>query len=294
VILLTGGAGQLGSAIRAAADRRGLDLIAPTRRELDILDPDLRMLRAAGPTVVIHCAALADTRACHDDPARAFAVNAAGALHVARACADIDALMVLVSTDAVFDGRMRAKPYTEDDIPHSPVGVYGTTKLAAEHLIARTCRTLIARTGWLFCDDPLRDRKLLGVLVRRVEAGQRVEVVTDKWGSPAFAPHVASKIVDYAAAGVEGVRHVVNRGVVTRYEFARYVFSGLGYPEVEPATFGAFPDRMARPDYSALASVHHDAALPHWRSAVDELVRGVRERAPHPPPAMQTQPPARR
>ncbi|MEA2703252.1 MAG: dTDP-4-dehydrorhamnose reductase [Actinomycetota bacterium] len=142
------------------------------------------MLRAAAPTVVIHCAALADTRACHDDPARAFAVNAAGALHVARACADIDALMVLVSTDAVFDGRMRAKPYTEDDIPHSPVGVYGTTKLAAEHLIARTCRTLIARTGWLFCDDPLRDRKLLGVLVRRVEAGQRVEVVTDKWGLP--------------------------------------------------------------------------------------------------------------
>jgi dTDP-4-dehydrorhamnose reductase len=279
VILLTGGTGQLGSAVRAVAHQRGLDLVAPTHQELDILDPEARALRATAPAVVVHCAAQADTRVCHDDPATAFAVNAVAALHVARACAEVDALMVLVSTDAVFDGRMRDMPYTEQDSPHSPMSVYGATKLAAEHVTVATCRTLVVRVGWLFGDDPMCDRKLLGVLARRAQAGQRVQVVDDKWGSPAFAPHVAAKIVDYVTTGVEGVRHVVNGGVVTRYEFAREVLAGLGYPGVEPAPSSAFLDRVARPDYSGLASVHRDAALPHWRSAVDDLVHGVRARS---------------
>lgn len=278
MILLTGGTGQLGSAIRAVAERRGLHVIAPTHRELDVLVPELRLLRRSAPAAVIHCAAEADTRACHDDPAAAFAINAAGALNVARACADLDALMVLVSTDAVFDGRMRATPYTEEDVPHSPVMVYGVTKLAAEKLVARTCRSLVARVGWLFGDQPVRDRQLIGVLVRRAQAGQRVQVVSDKWGSPSFAPHVAAKVLDYVASGTQGVRHVANAGVTTRFEFAREVLLGLGYPDVEPVTSAAFPDRVVRPDYSGLATTYPDAALPPWQAAVGELVRGCRAR----------------
>lgn len=279
MILLTGGTGQLGSAIRAVAEKQGIELLAPSHQELNVLDPELRLLRGSRPVAVIHCAARTDNRACHDDPESAFAVNAVGALHVARACRDLDALMVLVSSDAVFDGRLRARPYTEEDIPHSPPSVYGATKLAAENVVIQTCRSLVVRVGWLFSEDPYRDPKLIGSLTRRAQAGKSVAVVSDKWGSPSFAPHVAQKLLSYSLDGLQGVRHIANAGVTTRYEFARVVLSGLGYVDVQPCTSRSFPDPVVRADYSGLATTYGDAVLPPWRAAVEEMLRGVRHRS---------------
>jgi dTDP-4-dehydrorhamnose reductase len=280
MILLTGGTGQLGSAIRRAAGARGIDVVAPARRQLDVRDSGVRTLHALRPGVVIHCAAQTDSVACHEDPAGAFAINAAGALNVARACADVGAVMVLVSTDAVFDGTLRPSPYSEEDIPHSPVNVYGASKLAAEHLVVRTCAALVVRIGWLFTDDPWTDRKLVGVLVRRSQAGQRVRAVTDRWGSPSFAPHIAGRLLDYATTGVEGVRHLTNRGVTTRYSLTSRLLAALAFPAVEPATSDEFPDPVERPVYSGLTTRYADAILPEWQAAVDELAAALRRPSP--------------
>lgn len=254
-------------------------MLAPTHYEFDISrSPETlyRFVRDAGsqpPSVVIHCAAIADWRACHDEPRKALEVNALGALNVERLCVELDAHMVYISTDAVFAGTPRAGGYTEADAPTRPVSIYGATKLAGEHLVAQTCHSLIVRVGWLFSSNPATDKKFIGQVLERATRSQKVYAVTDRSGSPAYAPHVAAKIIDLAEQRTSGIRHVANRGTVTRYEFALHVLGMFGYGAcVRPATSEAFPDPVRRPDYSGLATTYADAQLPPWQQAIQELV----------------------
>jgi dTDP-4-dehydrorhamnose reductase len=277
-VLLTGGSGQLGSAIMTSAAARGFHILPPTRREFDVtqsvrtLRDNLRLLFGRRPAVVIHCAAVADWRCCHDDPEKALEVNALGALNVARLCEQLDVLMVYISTDAVFSGAPKEGGYTEVDIPTSPVSVYGATKLAGEHLVIQTCRNLIVRVGWLFSDSPASDKKFVGLILRQAAQGRAVQAVTDKLGSPSYAPHVAARILEFSTAQTDGVRHLANQGGTTRHDFAQRVLEVFGYGHgVVATTSDAFPDRVRRPNYSVLATNYTDTQLPTWQQAVEEL-----------------------
>jgi dTDP-4-dehydrorhamnose reductase len=275
VLLLTGGSGQLGSAIQTAAIERRIPLSSPSHAELDILSPDLNVkISRISPNVVIHCAAQTNWRCCFDDPMRAFALNSVGALNVARACKEMSALMIYVSTDAVFSGTMRDSGFTERDSPGTPVSVYGVTKLAGEQLVSTTCKCLVVRVGWLFVANVTTDKKFVGAILRRARQHGEVCAVTDKWGSPSFAPHVASRIIDYGLQGLTGVRHLANDGVTNRFEFAVHILKHFGFGAiVRPATTNDFPDPVRRPDYAGLATNYPDANLPAWTQAVAELKR---------------------
>ncbi len=107
------------------------------------------MLRKLHPDVVINCAAYVRVDDCEDHAREAFAVNAIGALNVARACAAVEALCVYISTDYVFDGS-KGSPYVESD-PTCPINVYGASKVAGEHLVQQAApHSLIVRTSSLF------------------------------------------------------------------------------------------------------------------------------------------------
>jgi dTDP-4-dehydrorhamnose reductase len=192
-VLLTGGSGQLGSAIIRAAKSRGMHVVAPSSHGFGVTWPPAELhgvvasFLGAPPKVVVHCAAIADWRVCHDQPRVAMDVNAVGAFNVARLCERLAALMVYVSTDAVFPGTYREGVYTEEDTPTNPVSVYGISKLAGEHLVVQTCKNLIVRVGWLFSDRPATDKKFVGRILRQAAQGNPVSAVTDKVGSPAFA-----------------------------------------------------------------------------------------------------------
>jgi dTDP-4-dehydrorhamnose reductase len=112
-VLLTGGSGQLGSAIVRAAVSRGLHILAPSSHDFGVTQsPDelhdvVTSFPGGPPKVVVHCAAIADWQVCHDHPRVAMDVNAVGALNVARLCERLAAFMVYISTDAVFPGTYR-------------------------------------------------------------------------------------------------------------------------------------------------------------------------------------------
>jgi dTDP-4-dehydrorhamnose reductase len=273
MILLTGGSGVLGASIREAAAALGVPVAAPSSAELDVRDTDAcdERGRTLGPRdAVVHCAAMTDWERCHEDPRGCFAVNAAGALNVARMAAASGAFLVHVSTDGVFDGRARERPYAESDRPGSPPSVYGVSKLAAEHLVAVTCRdALVVRLGWLFGPPPAEDAKFVGAIIRRAWAGQPLAAVSDKVGTLSYAPHAAEKIVRYAVGRTAGVRHLANEGVVSRLDVARFTLS-LWAPgsTIREAASDEFPSPVVRPDFSALATTFDDARLPHWQDAV--------------------------
>src|SRR5256712_7246649 len=151
-VAVIGSAGQLGSDLVALLGESGRHkVVALSHRDIEVANPrSVRgALGAVRPDILVNCAAFVRVDDCEDQPETAFLVNAVGALYVAQACRESNALCVYISTDYVFDGQ-KGTPYTEEDCPH-PINVYGASKLAGEHLVRQACpRSLVVRTAGLF------------------------------------------------------------------------------------------------------------------------------------------------
>jgi dTDP-4-dehydrorhamnose reductase len=256
--MVLGANGQLGTelvGVLRATD--GYDVRPLTHDQIDVVDPDSVWagVAEARPDVVINCAAFHRVDECEDHVQEALRVNALGALNVARACAGLDALCVYISTDYVFGGR---GPYTEDD-PASPLNVYGTSKLAGEHLVAQACpRSLVVRVASLFGAAPVRGkaRHFVDAILAQAGTGQPVTVIDDVRMSPTYTRDAAQALEALIRQQARGLIHVTNTGSCSWYEFATTIVSlaGLG-AVVRPVHASAYPMRARRPVDSSLRSV---------------------------------------
>jgi dTDP-4-dehydrorhamnose reductase len=253
---------MLGSAVMRQADD---DAIGLTRADLDVTDARAveRTLLDVRPGAVINCAAYTDVDGAEDDEDTATAVNADGAGNVAIAAAMVDAFVVQVSTDYVFDGEKR-EPYVESD-KTCPRTAYGRSKLAGEWTVAEgNPRHVIARTAWLFGPN---GRNFVDTML---SLDGPVKVVDDQVGSPTYTGHLAVALVDLASGRLTGVVHTAGSGACSWYEFARETFRLAGRDvELIPVNTEEFPRPAPRPKYSVLQSERPDAPrLPDWRDGL--------------------------
>ena len=290
-VAVLGGNGQLGTDLVAHLRTSGDEVVALTHAEVEVTDPAsvLGALAAAAPEAVVDCAAFHHLGRCEEDPARAFAVNATGALHAARACRELGAAFLYVSTDYVFDGTA-GMPYTETDCPR-PLSVYGASKLAGEHLaLAAWERTWVARVSVIYGRVPSRDKgdNFVTMILRRAAEQPEVRVVDDEVLAPTPTTEIARALRDLLAGGAEpGVYHVAcEGGGCSWYDFARAIFDARGVTTpLYRAKVADFPGPLRRPAYSVLDCGRLDAAgvarLPHWRDALVRFLAGAAE-----PPAL--------
>jgi len=320
-VLITGGQGQLGRELqralgaphepegRASARRRGraslkaglldvegAEVLALDLPELDVTDAGAveRAMRQAKPDLVIHAAALTDTSLCEEDPALAMRVNAQGALHVAEACRRVDAAMVYVSTNEVFDGA-RGEPYGESDEPR-PVNAYGRSKLEGERLVQGTLpRHYVVRTSWLYAEGgdnfPAKVLRLAFALGESASGGQgrrELSMVTDEVATPTWARDLAPAIIRLVAHPVYGIYHLTNAGYCSRYEWAAEVLRLAGPPwadvtlrPITSAEYGGGPPAgragPPKPPFSALrneAAARLGITLRSWEEALGEYFGG--------------------
>lgn len=191
-ILLTGGSGRLGTAIRRALkDFPDVECYFPTSRELDIRDFSLcaEWMAIADPDIVIHAAALANAAACECDHSRCSDVNVEGTKNMLVA-ADANRF-IYISTDYVFDGKKGN--YAEDDIPN-PVNFYGFSKVAGELAVAQYPNTLILRAP--FRDDP---------------PWRYERAFVDQFTSCEFVSVRAPQIIQAALSDLLGILHIGGR-----------------------------------------------------------------------------------
>ncbi len=287
-VLVIGGNGQLGTDLRAVW---GPNCVGVDWPEFDVTRAAQvdAVLAEHRPGVVINCAARTNVDECEDEPETAFAVNALGALHVARAAGAAGALLVYVSTDYVFgaDAQRRA-PYTEDDRP-GPLNVYGASKLAGEHLSeAYGGRTLVVRTCGLYGHAGARGKggNFVETMLRLGREGRPVRVVNDQRLSPTSTVECAAKIAELVRCGATGLYHVAAADSCTWCEFAGAIFELAGLP-VRPAAISSaeYPVRARRPAMSALSSRRLAGAgvspCRPWRAMLaDYLVTRPARRAP--------------
>jgi dTDP-4-dehydrorhamnose reductase len=250
-ILITGGRGMLGRDLCAAFGAEHA-CIPVGRAEAHIADFDAvaALVRSVSPDLVIHAAAHTDVDGCERDPDLAFRVNAAGSWNVAAAARSVEARLVVISTDFVFDGTSD-RPYTELDPPH-PINHYGASKLAGEELAARACpETYIVRTQWLF---GVHGRNFPYAILGAAVAGRPLRVARDEIGAPTFTLDLARKVAEIVARPQYGVYHVCNAGSCSRYELAEEVLrlAGVTPVSIEPIRASEWPSPTRRPAYSVL------------------------------------------
>lgn len=279
-VAVIGATGQLGQDLMRAFGEGAKGL---SHEDVDVRD-EAGVAAAIGslrPDWVLNTAAFHRVDDCETDPGLAFAVNAVGALNVARAAADVGAGVVFFSTDYVFggEGRERGHPYEEGDRT-SPLNVYGVSKRAGEqlvmranprHIVARTTGlygTTTSRKGWTFPE----------LMLNKARDEGSVSVVTDQALSPTYTSDLAAKVRELAEKDVRGLFHLTNAGECSWFEFAEATF-GLAGVEVEMnRTQTQHSDRRAhRPAYSAMETRSLPEAgispLRPWREALEDYLR---------------------
>ncbi len=288
-LLVTGSAGQLAlSLAHRAGGRDDLEVRFAARPAVDLTQPGsvAAAILSERPGVVINAAAYTAVDDAENQPGLAHRLNAEAAGEAAGAAAEVDAVIVQISTDYVFGGGRNDRPYREDD-PVQPLGIYGRSKLAGEELVrAANPRHAILRTAWLY--SPF-GRNFVKSMIAAAQARPVLTVVDDQHGSPTSALDLADAVltlVDAWRGGAEpaggATYHVASSGVTSWCGLAEAVMAecrqfGLPAAEVRPIRSEDWPTRAERPRYSALDSSKFAAEtgfrMPDWRASVGSVVR---------------------
>lgn len=278
-ILITGAAGQLGADLVAECIRHGDDVVGLDRAGLDVADRAavLGTVTTLRPDVIVNAAAWTAVDACEGDQERAFQVNALGPRWMREAAGLVDAHLVQISTDYVFDGTLE-RPYREWDEPN-PQSVYGASKLAGEREAGPDAT--VVRTSWV-CGE--HGNNMVKTILRLVAEHHSLSFVDDQRGCPTFTADLAPMVRRLAVERRSGVHHVTNAGAVSWYEFVRDIVAAAGHDPamVHPiATTDLDPPRPApRPANSVLdnAALRLGGLPPmrHYQTPLHDLVTKLR------------------
>lgn len=279
-ILVTGGGGQLGHDICRELERRGIEYMAPSSKEMDITDSDAvrEQICTYRPDAVIHCAAWTAVDAAEDIPEQVFAVNGGGTRNIALACQEIEAKMLYISTDYVFSGT--GTRFYEPDDPTGPVNVYGKSKLAGELAVKEFLeKYFIVRISWVFGEY---GNNFVKTMLRLAETRTEINVVCDQVGSPTYTADLAPLLCDMVETEKYGTYHATNEGTCSWAEFAEEIFRLTGKNiKVNRISTEEYPSKASRPKNSRLSKACLENAgfirLPVWNDALSYFLKEMRE-----------------
>jgi dTDP-4-dehydrorhamnose reductase len=262
-ILILGSTGQLGRAWLSLRHLlpRSASIIAPSRRELDLTHGAAieAFIERLSPGVILNGAAYNAVDQAELEPEWANAINHLAPAAMARAARRVDAALVHISTNYVFD-RFQGPSLRETDAV-SPRGVYARSKYAGEQAVQSGCdRHMIIRTAWLYSDQG-------GFVQRMLELGRdraELRIVQDQWGTPTAAIDLALaslQLADRLAAdpSLAGLYHYSHGGETTWYDFAVAIFEQarlaglpLSLQRLIPVETADYPTPAPRPAYAVL------------------------------------------
>lgn len=275
-LLVTGASGMVGGYVKQVFE--DAECILTDIDTLDICDKEnvLNFIKELKPDVILHLAAATDVDRCELEPEWALQINTVGTENTVIAAKASGAVLVFLSSGAVFDGR-KPTPYTELDETH-PTNVYGKTKLAAEKIIQSCLKHyFIIRAGWMIGGGK-KDIKFVGKIVRKMKESDSIKVVDDKFGSLTYAKDLLSGIKYLLNTSKFGLYHMVNPGMVSRYEIALEIKNVLLLKgiNIQPVSSEIFPLPAPRGRSEALENFRLKQLgfdnMQDWRSALKDYL----------------------
>ena len=302
-VLVTGVGGQLGHDVMNELAKRGYEGvgsdIAPAYAgiadksavttmpyvQVDITDPAAVkvVLESVKPDVVVHCAAWTAVDLAEDEDKRekVRAINAKGTENIALVCKALDAKMVYISTDYVFDGQGE-KPWEPDCKDYKPLNVYGQTKLEGELAVSGNLeKYFIVRIAWVF---GLNGKNFIKTMLNVGRTHDTVRVVNDQIGTPTYTLDLSRLLVDMIETDKYGYYHATNEGgFISWYDFTKEIYRQAGLTtNVLPVTTAEYGlSKAARPFNSRLDKSKLVKAgfkpLPTWQDALSRYLKEIGE-----------------
>lgn len=281
-VLVTGVTGQLGFDVVKEFKSRGLSTIfAPTTDELDITNEAnvKEYITKVEPNVVIHCAAYTSVDKAELDNEACYKVNSLGTKYIAEACKEIDAKLIYISTDYVFDGTKNGVYEINDKT--NPISTYGLTKYQGELFVKEILtKYFIVRISWVF---GINGNNFVKTMLRLANMGKtELNVVCDQVGSPTFTADLAKLLYEMSCSESYGTYHATNEGFCSWYDFAKMIFEKANLDvKINPVTTDEYlkmvTQQAKRPKNSKMSKERLSLAgfnrLPSFEDAVDRFLK---------------------
>lgn len=283
--LITGVKGQLGyDIVRELKKRNETDILAVDVDEMDITDREqvFSVVKEYKPDTIIHCAAWTAVDKAEEEKELCEKVNVLGTKNLADASIEIDAKIIYISTDYVFDGTKEGIYEPTDQV--NPKSVYGDTKYRGEEEVRRNPKHYITRVSWVF---GINGKNFVRTMLNLSEKLDSLNIVDDQIGSPTYTVDLSKVLVDMAQKENYGTYHVTNEGFCSWAEFAEYIFASNNkttkvnkvtteeYLEIT-GTKQAYRPRNSRMSKEKLTENGFEK-LPTWQDAIDRYNEELKE-----------------
>lgn len=273
-IWICGANGQIGRAVNEVIDKLEYEILDTDIEDLDVADTEhvLAFGEINRPDVIINCSGVTALKLCEENPGLAYQVNALGARNLSIVSRKLEAKLVQISTDDVFDG-IKSEPYNEFDLTN-PGTVYGKSKLAGENYVKEfTYKHFIVRSSWVYGqgDNFVRD------FLRKADSGESLSIASDQFGSPTSATELARFLLHLIHTSEYGTYHATNRGICSRYAFAEEILRLTGKSvRMEAVPSAASDFSKIRPAYAVLdnfiMSIVPVYEFPSWQESLQEYL----------------------
>ena len=300
-VFVTGVGGQLGHDVVNGLDRRGHESIGSDIQavysgvqdgsavttvpyiSLDITDREAvsKTIECLKPDAIIHCAAWTAVDAAEDEENhdKVDAINHLGTQYIAEAAKAVDAKMVYISTDYVFDGQGE-RPWEPDDKCYKPLNVYGETKLEGELAVSSILdKYFIVRIAWVF---GLNGKNFIKTMINVGKTHDTVRVVNDQIGTPTYTLDLARLLVDMVETEKYGYYHATNEGgYISWFDFTVEIYKQAGInAKVIPVTTAEYGlSKASRPKNSRLNKsklvIQGFRPLPDWKNAIARYLEEI-------------------
>lgn len=273
-ILILGAKGMLGTDVSSAFQEH--NPILKDKEDFDITDFELakNMIKEISPEIIINCTGYIDVEKAETEEDKANLLNGYAVENLAKVCKEIDATLIHMSTEYVFDGEKK-EGYDENSMPNSK-NAYGRSKALGEKLLQEVnCNHYIVRTSWLFGKNMQRGKERGVNFIERIQelAKERDELnmVNDQFSKPTFTFDLANALKKLIDEKFDfGIYHIVNEGVATPYELANAVFEKENIKtKTNPISYSAYPSKVDRPINAILINTKFPK-LRNWREAIKD------------------------
>lgn len=278
--LVTGGNGQLGHEVVKQLKNRNCNVLAPSSKDFNLLNPKQieAYLYSERPDVIIHCAAYTAVDRAEDEKNICYEVNVKGTESIVDVAKKINAKLVYISSDYVFDGQGDT-PYQKNDNTN-PINFYGVTKEIGEKIVQeQLSKYFIIRTAWVY---GISGDNFVKTMLNLAKNNKNINVVDDQIGSPTYASDLAEYIVNIVKTNHYGIYHGVNTGYCSKYEFAKSIFNKYGLStEVSPILSNEYPTKAKRPLNSRLVhtkiELANEYSMPEWEDGLTRFIKELKD-----------------
>lgn len=275
-VLVTGSDGQLGSALIEELKKRKIDFFAANRKNMNLEDETAvkKVISNYAPNIVYHCAAFTNVEKAEELMDYCYLINVLSTRWIAQICHELEAKIVYISTDFVFDGQNDI-PYYPQDKPN-PINFYGKSKYLGELEVQKNLKDyFIVRTSWVYGDS---GNNFVNKILTLSQNLDELKIVSNEYGSPTYTKDLSVTLMKFLDSNFFGIYHICNNGQCSRYDFTKEIIK-LVNPEINviPIDSSHFSNKVIRPKYTVLNQEHNpDLSIKidrSWQKALAEYLK---------------------